>query len=127
MYLPNGKLHSAVHHVNCQTVGVVYIMSCECESFYVGKTKRAFWGRIKDHVYYINSNHLQTPIRRNVKFMHSGKNSVVKFAALEHKPMDPRGGDPDKKILQREMRWIHTLAATSPPGLNDAMSYKPFL
>lgn len=33
MYLPNGKLHSLPHYFNCQTVGVIYIMFCECGSF----------------------------------------------------------------------------------------------
>lgn len=124
MYLPNGKLHSIPHQVNCQTIGVVYIMFCECGSFYVGKTKQCFWRRIKDHIYYIGSNLPYISIGRHVNFQHSGN---IKFVALECIVEDPRGGDFDKRILQTEMLWIHNLKATTPPGLNDAVSYKPFL
>lgn len=95
--LPKGKLHSVPHHVNCQAVGVVYIMFCECGSFYIGKTKRSFWRRIKDHVYYVNSNLLYKPIGRHLNLVHSGNNMVSKFAALEHIPMDLWGGDFAKK------------------------------
>lgn len=33
----------------------------------------------------------------------------------------------DRHILQKETKWIHQLAATQPPGLNDALSFKSFL
>lgn len=30
-------------------------------------------------------------------------------------------------LLQRELKWIYLLKATSPPGLNEAMCFKPLL
>lgn len=48
--LPNGHTHSLWHHVSCQTRGVIYIIFCQNGAFYVGKTIRPFWRRIKDHV-----------------------------------------------------------------------------
>lgn len=37
--LPNGQVFRPKHFVNCQTCGVVYLMTCECGAFYVGKTQ----------------------------------------------------------------------------------------
>lgn len=127
MYLPNGKMHTIHHFVDCQTIGIVYIMFCICGAFYIGKTKRQFWRRIKDHIYYGHSNKLNTPIGRHIALAHKWDTSVVKFAALERIIPDERGGDFDKKILQREARWIFSLQATVAPGLNESMSYKPYL
>lgn len=49
------------------------------------------------------------------------------FIGLEHIPESPRGGDLDKRILQKEALWIAVLEATTPPGLNEAFSFKSFL
>lgn len=40
----------AHHHVTCNTQGVVYLLKCPCNAFYVGKTCREFWGRIGRHI-----------------------------------------------------------------------------
>lgn len=48
--LPNGMTHSIKHRVTCQTPGVVYIMQCQCECYYISKTKCPFFKRIRDHV-----------------------------------------------------------------------------
>lgn len=40
--LPNGQIHSIRHRTTCQTQGIVYLMQCTCNCFYVGKTKRPF-------------------------------------------------------------------------------------
>lgn len=59
--------------------------------------------------------------------IHNKDPHSVRFFALERIHTDVRGGDWDNLILQREARWIHCLAPTQPPGLNDTISYKPFL
>lgn len=48
--LPNGRIHRLKHRVTCKTIGVVYLALCQCGCFYVGKTKRPFLKRIKDHI-----------------------------------------------------------------------------
>lgn len=58
---------------------------------------------------------------------HKHDTSMTQFMVLERIVEDPKGGNIDKKILQWEARWIFSLNATSPPGLNEALSYKPFL
>lgn len=125
--LPNGRIHMIGHHVDCQTTGVIYIMFCRCGSFYVGKTIRNFWRWIYDHIYYIRKNLLYTPIGRHVTLKHNHDISMVKFTVLEKVLGDPRGENFDRKLLQREARWIFNHNATTAPGLNDAFSFKPFL
>jgi hypothetical protein len=39
---------------NCNTVRVVYLLSClKCNKQYVGQTGRKFGDRLKEHLYYI--------------------------------------------------------------------------
>lgn len=35
--LPNGKPYRPKHFANCKTFGVIYLLTCQCMSFYVGK------------------------------------------------------------------------------------------
>lgn len=37
------------------------------------------------------------------------------------------GGDWNRTLLQHKQRWIFHLDATSPPGLNGSLSFRPFL
>lgn len=41
--LPNISTWTPQYPIDCQTVGVVYIMTFKCKAFYVGKTRRPFW------------------------------------------------------------------------------------
>lgn len=113
--------------VNGQTQWVVYLITCECSAFYVGKTFIEFWRRIHDHIYAIEIGDLYFPIGRHAADDYACYPFKVPFLALEHILQDPRGGDWDRCILQRKMRWIHSLRATFAPGLNDATSFKSFL
>lgn len=40
--LPNGRPYRPHHFFNCKTEGVVYLLTCQCQQFYVGKTKLKF-------------------------------------------------------------------------------------
>lgn len=123
--LPNVRINVLQHHITCQTQGVIYIIFCQCGTFYVGKTIRPFWRRIKDHVYYATSGLLNTTMGYRIAFKHKFNPMVFKFAALDVIHVDHRGGNFDKRILQRETQWIHKLRATVYPGLNNTM--RPFL
>lgn len=131
MTLPNNEIFKARHFVNCQSVGVVYLMYCTCNRFYIGKTKRKFSIRIMEHVKSISNCkdkniHELPPVARHV-VMHHGKNlKGIKFFALDHVHTDIRGGSIDGTLLQLETRWIHKLKATIPPGLNNYLSFKNF-
>lgn len=63
----------------------------------------------------------------HIAFKHKYNPMVFKFAAFEVIHADPRGGDFDERVLQRETQWIHKLQATVYPGLNYIISFKPFL
>lgn len=70
---------------------------------------------------------METPISRHVGLFHGFKLHTIKCMAFENIPTDVRGGNNDQKLLQLESRWIHLLKATVFPGLNEMLSYKPFL
>lgn len=127
LLLPNDHLFKPRFAVTCQSIGIVYIMLCECKMFYIGKTKRPFFCRIRDHVSLIQKKRMETPISRHVGLQHNFDANCLHFFALEHIPPGVRGGDYDKLLLQKEARWIHELSALQHPGMNDAFSFKPFL
>lgn len=125
--LPNGQLYNPNFLATCQSIGVVYRMICECNAFYVGKTKRPFFHRIRDHVSLVTKKKMETPISRHMGLCHQFDDSKMHFSAMEYAPPNERGGDYDRTLLQRETKWIFTLNALKHPGLNDVLSYKPFL
>lgn len=86
--LPNGR-HHEIHFVNCKTAGVVYLMTCDCPSFYVGKTKRPFWVRIADHIRGIRKGDMHAPIARHVTQCHKGNPRSIKFYPLDHTHTPP--------------------------------------
>lgn len=74
----------------------------------------------------IKDENLESPIERHFGQKHLYKIDSLKFMALDR--IHPiRGGDFDKSILPTESSWIFNLKATRPPGLNDSISYAPFL
>ena len=70
---------------------------------------------------------METPISRHIGLFHNHNRAMLGFYALAHIPLNERGGDADKRLLQTEARWIYTLGATQHPGLNENISYKSFL
>lgn len=67
------------------------------------------------------------PLGRHGSLVHGGKFPRIKFLILDRVHSSPREGDWNKTLLQRELKWIYLLKATSPPGLNEAICFKPFL
>lgn len=92
----------------------------------MGKTISEFRQCIADHLYYSINGELTT-MGRHIGLCHRFDSQVVKFMVLDVIPQDPRGGDWNRAILQCETLWIERLNATIPPGLNEIISYKPFL
>lgn len=127
LVLPNGLTHSIRHGVTCPTVGVVYLAQCRCGSYYIGKTKRPFQVRIRDHIKPLPKNTTTTAINWHIATQHNSDPHVIQFSALQHVPPHARGGSIDNTLLQLETKWIHTLQATKFPGLNEHISFKPFL
>lgn len=106
MTLPNGDTHTIRHRVTCATVGVVYLAQCQCGSYYIGKTKRPFQVRIRDHIKPLYKNTTTTAINRHIAAQHNSDPHVILFSALEHVPSHARGGSIDNRLLQLETKWI---------------------
>lgn len=115
--LPNGHTHTLQHHITCQTRGVLY----------VDKTIRPFWKRIKDHVYYATNGIVNTTMGNHVAFKHKYDSGVFKFTAFNRIYENPRGGNFNKRVVQRGTQWVYDSRSTVYPGLNDMLSFKPFL
>lgn len=91
------------------------------------KTKRNFGRRIQDHLYFIEGGLLYTPICKLVGLRHHFDPSVITFFVLERIFQNSQGCDFDKQILKQETKWIYNQKETSHPGLNTALTFKPFL
>ena len=63
----------------------------------------------------------------HIAFAHKYEIPLIQFAVLDCITEDPRGGDFDQRVLQRETQWIYRLKANCWPGLNDSLSFKSFL
>lgn len=101
------------HLSNCETKGIVYLLTGGCNTFYVGKTARMFWQLVKEHVDDISDEIPESPIARHFEklLMTWGSWLLIGYTLTQ-------GGDLDNAILCSESRWIFTLRADYPPGLN---------
>lgn len=86
-----------------------------------------FWRIIHEHIQAVQIGNIYSPIGKHIVKAHNYHVPGPLFWALEHVSPDARGGAWNKRILQRESRWIYNLKATFPPGLNNVLSYRPFL
>lgn len=125
--LPNSTRFKAHHFANCKTSGVVYMIRCSCGCFYIGKTKLEFKQRASRHLTSMRTCNPELPLGRHVSSIHGGKFPDIKFLILDRVYPNPRGGDWNKTLLQHETCWIAFLKANQPPGLNDVVSFRPFL
>lgn len=116
--LPTGHVHNIKHCVTCKTIGVVYLALCQCGCFHIGKTKRPFFKRNKDHILPLFKKRTTTALNRYVGCQHKYDATLIRLYALEHVPLHVRGGSIDVTLLQLETRWIHSLDAVRYPGLN---------
>ncbi len=53
--------------------------------------------------------------------------SDFKFLSIERVLLHRRGGNRDRKVLQREAFWIFELKSLTPTGLNEEMDLACFL
>lgn len=125
--LPNGWTLTPKHFANCQTMGVVYLLRCGCGYYYIVKTIQKLWQRIYRHILAMQTNDPDLPLRRHVAQVHDGHFPKVRILVLGQVHSSSRGGDFNKLLLQRELRWISDLNTTLPPGLNEVFNFKPFL
>lgn len=121
-----GKTISIRGAITCSTTHVVYLIRCPCGLAYVGKTTRALRTRISEHRSTIRLGDERSPVAAH--FKRAGHNvSALRYVGVELVKKPARGGDHNRKLLQRETFWIHYLNTLSPNGLNEDFDIKPFL
>ncbi len=99
---------------------------CSCPLLYVGKTKRGLRTRTVEHMSAIRRQDHTSPVFRHFE---SAKHSFYdfKFLGIERVLLHRRGGNRDRKLLQREAFWIFELRSLIPTGLNEEMDLACFL
>lgn len=82
---------------------------------------------MSEHITAATSDYFKTVIGRHIAFAHNYVLSGFKFLPLVKIYTHERGGDWDRSLYQAESRWIFSVCADRPPGLNEALSFAPFL
>lgn len=93
---------------------------------YIGKSIRELRRRVLEHIGDIE-NKRDTPVAKHMLGMHPKNPLCIKFCVVEMIKSKGRRGDVDKLLQQKETEWIYRMKTMSPSGLNDILSYKPFL
>ncbi len=125
--LKTGERYKNKHFINCNSTYVVYRLTCPCECFYVGCTKRRLKDRVAEHKYAIRTNNADYPMARHFNSHHNGNDHLLKVEGIDMIEQPIRGGDRLKKLLQRETFWIFSFEALTHPGLNEEVDFRPFL
>lgn len=76
--------------------GFVYLLTCQCQCFYVGKTKLEFWRRAARHITSMTCANPDLPLGWHVGDCHRGISPRVHFAILDRVHPDNRGWDWNK-------------------------------
>ncbi len=106
--------------ITCDSMHVVYMLSCPCGLVYVGKTTRKLKQRISEHKSSICCNDREYPVA--VHFNDARHDiSSLRFCGIEKVSPPRRGGDHDLLLKCREAFWIYSLQTLSPKGLNDEL------
>ncbi|KAE8631062.1 hypothetical protein XENTR_v10001061 [Xenopus tropicalis] len=121
------KIHS---RLGCLSTYVVYIITCPCGLYYVGKTVTTLRERISNHRSAISralkDEESNQPVARHFLLMRHTL-PTFKCMAIDQQPPLPRGGNRDLALLQRESRWIHKLDCVAPRGLNETLPLGCFI
>lgn len=88
--LPNGIIHKPKHFANCKTIGVIYLLTCQCNRFYVGKTKLEFWKRAYRHISSMTTANPDLPLGRHVRDCHKSIFPQIHFTILDRVHPKPR-------------------------------------
>lgn len=120
------KIYKIKQLITCKSTHVVYILICPCPLLYVGKTIRALRTRILEHLSAIRRCDATSSVSQHFQL---AKHAIsdLKFLGIERVLPKRRGGDVDKKLLQRESFWIFELNSLFPKGMNEEINYSCFL
>ncbi|OCT65682.1 hypothetical protein XELAEV_18041919mg, partial [Xenopus laevis] len=101
----NGTPVKLKYFATCHTNNVIYLLKCPCGLAYIATDTT-----VSTHFNTVNQNQSQ-----------------LRWAILEVISPQNRGGNPKKRILQREAYWIKKFVTLHPKGLNDSWNVKCFL
>lgn len=125
--LKTREIHKQKHFINCNSTFVVYRLTCPCECFYIGRTKRRLKDRVAEHKYAIKTNNVDYPMARHFHRCHNSNENLLRVEGIESVEQSIRGGDRLNKLLQRETYWIFKFDAMVYPGLNEEIDFRPYL
>lgn len=113
------QYHVVKDFITCRSNFVVYVMFCECGFYYVGKTIRPLYKRIREHIYSLKSGKGAPRFIAHMREAHAGSVSGLKFTSVQRILSSSSGNDRHVKLLRCEARWIVRTDALGPMGLND--------
>lgn len=130
--------YKIVHSINCKTEGVVYLITCPCNSKYVGMTTRELPIQIQEHLCDIRAatridsqdtlkfNKLKS-IPKHFLEKHGGRWQDLRFCGIDRVHLGSRGGHLFKRLEQIECKWFIKLRTYSPFGLNEKIYFASYL
>ncbi|OCT78766.1 hypothetical protein XELAEV_18029856mg [Xenopus laevis] len=121
-HLQKNKNYTIHSFINCKTTAVVYLIECDCPLRYIGKTKRSLGTRLLEHVGDIRRKSQKSTVAKHFNTIHG-----LRMFGIENVTLGIRGGDIDKVLLQKELRWIYELDTKWPQGLNEDIKFGVFL
>ncbi|XP_029475942.1 corrinoid adenosyltransferase isoform X1 [Rhinatrema bivittatum] len=122
----SGCLYKLSGTSDCNTRGVVYVITCPCQLLYVGKTQRSIKTCIIEHRSSINISKENAPLVSHwIEKSHT--TADLQFFVLEVVLPPARGGDYSLILLRHEQRWIFRLNTIIPHGLNSEIEWNHFL
>lgn len=78
------------------------MLSCPCNKFYIGKTKRKLRIRIGEHLREMKEKEPKKPLARHFKEVHGGDPKGMKVKGIYALHLSPRRGDFDKVLIKKE-------------------------
>ena len=113
--------------ITCDTIGVVYMLECECGLQYVGRTSRALHVRVGEHISNIKRGIRSHSVSKHFRQCHQRNPKGLKFWGIEKVTKHWRGGHYIRQLSRRESYWIYETKVSSPAGLNVEFDLNCFI
>ena len=104
--------------ITCDTIGVVYMLECDCGLQYIGRTSRPLHVRLAEHVNNIKQGKTTHNVSRHFKQFHHKNPKGLRFWGIEKVNRHWRGGNFIRQLSKKESYWIHETHVLIPDGLN---------